>query len=156
MPLLNYTTKIAVGKTVTEIQTILAKAGAASVRTDYEKGEPVAIYFLVTINGALVPFRLPADWQGTYKIISKDWSIPRSLRTEEQAKRVAWRVLKGWVEAQMAFIEFGQASMAQLFLPHAIRRDGRTFYGEVATSPVSLLLPEGEEVAAEVVDGEVE
>ena len=139
MPILNYTTKINPVRTVAEIQEILAKAGAASVRVDYEGGEPVAVSFLVLINGTPVPFRLPANWQGTYRIISHDWDIPPRLRTEEQAKRVAWRVLKDWVEAQMAFIQSGQASLAQLFLAHAVKTDGRTFYDELAADPRFLL-----------------
>lgn len=139
MPILNYTTKISLVRTVAEIQEILARAGAASVRVDYENGEPSALSFLVIINRAPIPFRLPANWEGTYRIISKDREIPLRLRTEEQARRIAWRVLKDWVEAQIAFIQSGQASLAQLFLAHAVTPDGRTFYDELAADPRRLL-----------------
>lgn len=148
MPILNYTTEIDATKTVAQLQTILAKAGAASVRIDYEQGEPVAVSFLLVLGGQPVPFRLPSNWEGTYRILRNDVAVPRRLRTEAQAKRVAWRVVKDWVEAQLAFVQSGQASLAQLFLPHAIRRDGRTFYEEVASNP-ALLLPGRSEEAAQ-------
>jgi hypothetical protein len=144
MPILNYTTKIDPTRTVGEIQYILAKAGAASVKVDYQGGEPVAVAFLAQIGERLVPFRLPADWEGVYRVISKDYEIPTRLRTREQAKRVAWRVVKDWVEAQMAFIQSGQASLAQLFLPHAVKADGHTLYEEIAADP-RFLLGSGEE-----------
>lgn len=41
----------------------------------------------------------------------------------------------------MAFIQSGQATLAQLFLPHAVGRNGRTFYEEVLVNPTGLLLP---------------
>lgn len=148
MPILNYTTKINPAKTVLEIQQILVKAGASSVRVDYENGEPTALAFLVTINGAPIPFRLPAQWEGTWQIIKGDFDIPNHLRTEEQAKRIAWRVLKDWVEAQLAFMQSGQATMAQLFLAHAVRPDGRTFFDELAANPL-ILLPSGREDPAQ-------
>lgn len=139
MAILNYTTKISTAKSASEIQEILVKAGAASIRIDYEDGEAAAISFLLIIGGNQVPFRLPSYWQGVYKIISSDSAIRWQLRTEEQAKRIAWRIVKDWIEAQLAFIQSGQASMSQLFLPYAVQRSGRTFYEEVATNPTLLL-----------------
>lgn len=145
MPILNYTTKIDPGRTVGEIQSILAKAGAASVKVDFEKGEPVAVSFLVLVGERLLPFRLPADCEGVYRVLAADRDVPRGLRTREQANRVAWRVVKDWVEAQMAFIQSGQATLAQLFLPHALMPNGRTMYEQVVEDP-RFLLGAGEEI----------
>lgn len=139
MPILNYTTEVPSDRTVAEIQRILAKAGAASVRIDYAQGEPAAVSFLLMLGGQPAPFRLPSNWEGVWAIIRKDASVARRLRTEGQAKRIAWRVVKDWVEAQLALIQSGQASMAQLFLPHAVRADGRTFFEVVAAEPQLLL-----------------
>lgn len=145
MPILNYTTKIDPHKTVAEIQRILAKGGATSIKTDYADGLPVAISFLAIIGERSVPFKLPADFDGVHRVLLRDSDVPRGLKTMEQAQRVAWRVVKDWVEAQMAFIQSGQASLAQLFLPHAINQDsGRTVYEEVAADP-RFLLDSGED-----------
>jgi hypothetical protein len=45
-----------------------------------------------------------------------------------QAERVSWRILKDWVEAQLALIESGQAEMGQVFMPYAMNDQGRTMY----------------------------
>lgn len=138
--ILNYTTTIDPAKTVLEIQAILVKAGAASVKIDYEDREPVAVFFLAKVGDSHIPFRLPAHWEGVFQIIKQPGSkVPRSSRTPKQAKRIAWRIVKDWCEAQMAFIESEQASLAQLFLPHAVSQNGRTFYEEVASDPRFLL-----------------
>ena len=42
--------------------------------------------------------------------------------------RVAWRITKNWVEAQMAFIEAKQAELSQVFLPYIVNRDNLTVY----------------------------
>jgi hypothetical protein len=60
---------------------------------------------------------------------------------------VAWRIVKDWVEVQLALIESGQATLPQLFLPHAVRADGRTLFEVVAADP-HLLLGQGGDPAA--------
>lgn len=72
MPILNYTTKIDAHKTVAEIQRILAKGGASSIKTDYENGFPVAISFLALIGDRLIPFKLPADFEGVQLALARD------------------------------------------------------------------------------------
>ena len=139
MPILNYTTKIDQHKTVGEIQGILARAGATAVTVDYDTSRyPVAVSFSVDINGRLVPFRLPTNRNGVLVAMKQDDDIPSRFKAEEQARRVAWRIVKDWVEAQMAFIESNQATLAQLFLPHVVRGDGRTFYEEIESSYLML------------------
>lgn len=128
MAIANYTTTIEPAKTVGEINEMLAQAGAKSIRVNYENREPVSIFFIVEVDLQLIPFRLPASWEGVLKAMKQDESVRKYLCKEEQAKRVAWRIVRDWVRAQLAFIEAHQASMAQLFLPHMVREDGQTLY----------------------------
>lgn len=146
MPILNFTTDIPAERTVAEIQTILARAGAASVRVDYEDGQPEAILFMLMLGHQSVAFRVPSRWQGVYRILQKEKSpaMRRAFRAEAHARRVAWRIVKDWCEAQIALIQSGQATLPQLFLPHAVRPDGRTLFDVVATDP-HLLLGSGNE-----------
>ena len=58
--------------------------------------------------------------------------------SQEQAARVAWRCLKSWVEAQMALIQIGMATMDQVFLPYVLNDEGKTLY-EVARDSKFLL-----------------
>lgn len=37
---------------------------------------------------------------------------------EAQAKRIAWRQILRWVEAQMAFVETGMVKMEEVFMPY--------------------------------------
>ena len=70
MPILNYTTQVAVERTVQQIQKILVKAGAESITVNYdEKQEAVSLFFTVTVYGRSVPFRLPTNWQGVLVVM---------------------------------------------------------------------------------------
>lgn len=118
MPILNYTTQIKVEKTVGEIQGVLAAAGAGSVLTEYgPEGIISALSFRInTVNGQL-SFRLPAKYEGIHKLLLEE-GVPRRLQNEEQAARVSWRIIKVWVEAQLAIVEAEQAELTEVFLPY--------------------------------------
>lgn len=145
MAILNYTTKIDAAKTVGEIQSILGAKGAKSSSAQYEGREPVAIFFSIDIKGEPVNFRLPSNWQGVLAAIKRDRTVKQKmindykLHTPEQAKRVAWRIVKDWVEAQLAIIESGQAEMAQVFMPYAITANGQTCFERLSQNPQLLL-----------------
>jgi hypothetical protein len=46
--------------------------------------------------------------------------VPSSKRNMQQAARVAWRIIKDWIEAQLALVESNQAVMAEVFFPYAL------------------------------------
>lgn len=45
-----------------------------------------------------------------------------------QAERVAWRILKDWVEAQMALLDIEMVRFEEIFLPYIETKNGRTVY----------------------------
>ena len=132
MPILNYTTTIAASKTVMEIQDTLAAHGAEEISVSYDSvGQarvPVALVFSIQVGANLVAFRLPCKWQGVLVALRRDPKVQPRYRTNEQALKVAWRIIKDWVEAQLALIQAGQAELAEIFLPYAVGQDGSTFY----------------------------
>ena len=129
MPILNYTTTISSHKSVGEIQEILAHAGAMAVSIDYDThGQPDALMFLIKVRDEPISFRLPSRWQGVYKRLLEDPKVPKSQRSEEQDRRVAWRIVKDWCEAQLAIVDAGQAMLAEVFLPYAVTQSGATVY----------------------------
>lgn len=130
MPILNYTTTIAAGKTVAEVQTILANVGCRRVLIEYEQSEPSALMFELQAH----QYRLPCREEAVYKKLLKDQKVPGRLRTHAQARRVAWRILKDWVEAQTALISVGMVSPAEVFLPYQITASGETVYEVYARS----------------------
>lgn len=139
MPLLNYTTKVSVDKTITDIQKILAKAGVSRIMHDYDTlGKPIALTFQILLEGQPINFRLPVDWQSTQQVLKND----RVRYDDDHARRVAWRVTKDWVEAQMALLATKSVTLPQLFLPYAIDSNGITLYDKIAADP-SMLLGDG-------------
>lgn len=148
MPLLNYTTKIDAFKTISEIQRLLGKAGASAIMTEMDNnGYIVALSFRIKFerdSSQEIAFKLPTDWRPVLEVMKQDYRVPRSLKTQEQALRVAWRITKDWVEAQLAFIETNMVTTAQVFLPYAVTKDGRSLYESIASDP-KLLLGSGNE-----------
>ena len=125
MGILNYTTTISVEKTTAEIQKKLVVAGARSFLSDYDDN---GIMCAISFKFNNVYFRLPINIDGVYNAMVDDRNIQRRFKTYEQASRVAWRIIKDWVEAQVAIIQAGQAEMTQVFLPYAQTNDGVTLY----------------------------
>ena len=62
------------------------------------------------------------------QVIQKDRKIPPRLRTPEQGQRVAWRIVKDWLEAQLAIIDPEMVTLDQVMLPYMRSADGSTFY----------------------------
>jgi hypothetical protein len=149
MGLLNYTTKIDPDKTAQEIAKCLSKHGAQAVLTEYdpEHSYVAAISFRIKLNEQIVSFRLPCDWKPVYKIMYGDKKLPeeakRKARMESewrtQAIRTAWRIVKDWVEAQMALVETHMARTEEVFLPYAIMKDGQTLAQHITSDPSRLL-----------------
>ena len=143
MPLLNYTTKVPVVNSVAFIQKVLIKHGASSIIQDFDKEQQLkAISFKLRLNGKEMAFRLPIDWQATFEVMKQDGTPARFL-TEEHARRVSWRIIKDWVEVQLAVAETKMVTIPQVFLPYAVDPQGRTLYEIVAENP-ALLLGEGD------------
>jgi len=139
MAILNYTTKIDFEKTIAEIAKVLVKHGANKIVTDYKDNVPVAVTFCLIVNDTLVGFALPAKYSGVLKAMKKDGKVPRKLLTEEQALRVSWRIIKDWVEAQLALVESELADMAEVFLPYAITKSGSTLYKEIQADGMKMI-----------------
>lgn len=125
MAILNYTTSVSSEKTAGEIQRKLVDAGAQSVMSEYDN-DGILSFMSFRIND--LHFRLPINIEGVFKALEKDRKVPGRLKTYEQASKVAWRIIKDWVEAQVAIIQAGQADLEQVFLPYAQNKDGTTLY----------------------------
>lgn len=148
MPLLNYTTSISADKTVAEIQSKLAKAGAWQILHEYQRGtgELIGLSFRIDTQFGPMAFRLPANIDAVVKIL-RDQRKRARYREEDraQATRVAWRILKDWVEAQLALIETGQVKLEQVFLAFAQDNKGRTVYDTLVSQKFAGLLMHGDE-----------
>lgn len=132
MALLNYTTQISADKTVAEIQAILARAGAMAIMTEYDANAVlVGISFKIATPFGPTAYSLPCDVAAVNRILDKQMragKVPRRLVTTEQASRVGWRIIKDWIEAQLALVQTQMVTLDQVFLPYARTNTGETVY----------------------------
>ena len=86
---------------------------------------------------------LPSDWHPVQTLLIAEKRKNPNMRpwqtTEEHARDVSWRIIKDWVEAQMALIETRMVTSAQVFLPDAVTKDGQTVYEYIANHTQLLL-----------------
>ena len=129
---LNYTTTIDANKTASECIGILARHGASRISLDLVDTQPSGLALGIDTPAGMRYFLLPANAEGVYQALGKAWrkgSIPRRYFDRAQAQRVAWRVLKDWIEAQMALIEAEMVHIEQVMLPYLVVNDeGQTLY----------------------------
>jgi hypothetical protein len=134
MSIKNYTTEIDVWKTVGEIMQTLAKVQASHVNVKYDGSLPIAISFSLDINGQPFNFLLPCNPGGVQKFLNGLTGQERARANkagvfrnlEDRSLRIAWRTVKDWIDAQIAFIQAEQASLATVFLPYMVNAQGET------------------------------
>lgn len=140
MAILNYTTSITTEKTAGEIQKKLAMAKAQAVLCEYDdEAVMCAMSFRIATPYGMVFFRLPANTQGVYMALLNDPKVPKRLKTREQAAKVAWRILKDWIEAQLAIVDAEMATITEVFLPYAQDQNGQTVYQSIEAGGFKML-----------------
>lgn len=128
MPIKNYTTSVAVEQTLNDLQKILSRAKASAIMTEFDPdGFANALSFRITCGGQLLHFRLPVNVAGVMAALNRS----KTKSNEAKGRRIAWRIVKDWVDSQMALIESQQAELPQVFLPYAVAANGRTLYDSV-------------------------
>lgn len=145
--LLNYTSKVPVETSLGEIMGMLVSAGATNISTRYDPASrrPVGLSFSIpTADGESV-FALPARVSAAVKVMNEQGVLHKEryyasrTRQEEERRRVtqanmqqgeivAWRILRDWMEAQLALIQLGMAELSEIMLPYLVMEDGKTLY----------------------------
>jgi hypothetical protein len=121
---LNYTTTIPVHQSVAECQSILAAAGASSVSVAFEDGQPSGLSFSLKTPHGPRNFTLPVNVEGMQRVLAKEARTGLRIHKAgvkldglEHATRVAWRVAKDWLEANLALVAAGMATIDEVMLP---------------------------------------
>jgi hypothetical protein len=126
-PIANYSTDVKASKSIKEIENMLVAHGAKLILTDYDQGEPIGLAFIVATPFGEVPFRMPANIERVKAVLVKQ--RVRVEVSQELASRVAWRILKDWVRAQMAILDAQMVTVDQIFLPYMEAGEGgKTLY----------------------------
>lgn len=125
MPIMNYTTKVDVFATLGEIQGQLVKHGAKKIMQDYDNdGHITALSFLIDTPNGPRGVKLPANVDAVWNVLTKQ----KVKCDRDQAERVAWRIVKDWVAAQMAILESEMVQLDEIFLPYMLNDKGQTLF----------------------------
>ena len=131
MAIKNYTTTINVNKTIGEIQGILSKHGATAIMTEYDNENVTGLSFKIMTPRGELGIRLPSNTDRVLQVLKNQRKNNNQVKdTFEQANKVAWRIIKDWVAAQMAILETEMVEMEQIFLPDVLNNKGKTLYQE--------------------------
>lgn len=135
----NYSTTVTAMRSIGEIQGFLVEHGAEHILMDYKDGEPTGLSFLIETPFGQIAFKLPANTDRVQAVLNKQ--RVRTTISREFAARVAWRILKDWVRAQMAILDTDMVTIDQIFLPYMQATNGKVLY-EIMQDR-KLKLPEG-------------
>ncbi len=145
MAIKNYTTDVPVNKTVSEIHLMLAEHGAKRIMFDYDQDSRVsAICFIIDGPWGEQAVRLPANVVPVREVLRRQKNNPKVRNrgaiddSREQAERVAWRIVKDWLSAQLAILETEMVTVQQVFLPYFMNREGKTLYEIYSTGHLML------------------
>lgn len=136
------TTEIDPLKTAGEITSLLVQTGATSIMQEYKNGNIVALSFQMAVAAGTIAYTLPVRIEPVYKQLVQrhpSWDVSRCRL---QAKRVAWRQLLRWVQAQLAMIDTGMVVADEVFMPYAKISDTETIYERIKAENYRALLPQ--------------
>lgn len=124
----NYTTNISAEKTIAEIEKLLAQFGASAIFKEYfSDGRVKSLSFKLENQG----FKMPANINGVKEVLysgKRSYHGKDSMKArDDRAYRVAWRIIKDWLHAQLSLIASGQAHPQEIFLPYLFNGE-KTLY----------------------------
>lgn len=117
--LLNYTTTVPANRTISQMQDALGRAGARRVVVEYLDGSPAGLAFTLMTPHGERGYTLPVDTDAVQRVLAAQRKGNSRVKADiAQAERVAWRILKDWLEAQLAIVATQMANLDQVMLPY--------------------------------------
>jgi hypothetical protein len=142
MPLKDYTTVVPVHQSIAEITKALVKAGARGVAQEYAADGSVAgLQFAIPHHDQMLRYDLPVSAGAVGQVLTRQRVAAKYTR-REHVERVAWRIMRDWVLAQLAILETNMVSLPQVMLPYLVGDNGHTLYQQWENS--FRALPAGE------------
>ena len=145
----NFTTSISASQSISEIERFLLNFGARRFMKNTDDNKQISeIMFTLKIGGNETPFKLPANVEKVAQYLANEYNRTHSRKTKskedflDQASRVAWRIIKDWVHAQLSIIATGMVTIEQVFLPYVYdHQTGSTLAEKVLNGKMKNLLP---------------
>lgn len=124
MAIKNYTSTVKPTKTINEIENILLEHGIRQIHKNFDsEGKVSGIYFTIPFNDRMVHYKMPAKIDEVRKILKnqkEDTSEPVATTHVKNAECVAWRIIKDWIDSQLAMVAVNLVDIHQIFLPYAV------------------------------------
>jgi len=139
--ILNYTTTIGPMKSATECIGMLAEHGATDIGLTSDRGTPTGIMFRIGTAWGPQQFTMPVNVKGVETALDKAYrrgAIQKRFTGAEHASRVAWRVVKDWLEVQLALVEAGVADLTEVMIGYMNTEPGKTLYQSVAEQQLAI------------------
>lgn len=122
------TTEIPIERTAGDITGLLVKKGARQISIDYDDaGQATGLHFALVIEKFPLPFFYSINVRADHifsilnarrRNSSNQYRGPAyDAKDREQAKRIAWRQIYAWIQAQLALVDTGIARTEQVFFP---------------------------------------
>lgn len=109
-----------------EIEEILSNHKATDIWKQYDtNGNIIALNFAVNTEFGKMPFKLPVNIEAVKQILKNEKRNKRINLSKQQvddfqvAQRIAWRIMKDWIDAQLALVDIAMVKLEQVFLPYA-------------------------------------
>jgi hypothetical protein len=134
MAIKNYTTEVGATRTLAEIQEMLIEAGASGILLESKDRAVVSVSFEIVANGDVYRYRLPCRHFGIFMLLKDDVSAQRVMRGKgikfgvEHCRNVGWRIVRDWLDAQLALVEADMADLREVMFPYMLSKEGKTVY----------------------------
>lgn len=140
MPIKNYTSKVKPTQTIIEIEEILQEHGIRQMHKFFDDdGQVEGIYFTIPFGDRMVHYKMPAKVEAVRQIMADDPDIRPGY--VKNARCVAWRIIKDWIDAQLTMVKVNLVEIHQIFLPYAYDpSSGETLYDKFASGNMPHLL----------------
>jgi len=134
---LNYSTRIDEDVSAAECTRILRKHGAKAVALMFDDDSVTGLTFKITTATGDRSYHLPVRAEGMQRQLQAAHAAGLLLATKHNAatytsighaRRVAWRQLKDWLEAQLALVEVGMWELSEVMLPWELVDGETTMY----------------------------
>ena len=136
MKLLNYTTRVEPHITASEISELLVRNGAVQIMQEFDgEGNVEALRWATEGQYGRLGYSMPVNYDAVFDILTQQGNVYKSdpAKRRQQARRTAWRILKVWVQGQIALVQTGMVDIEEVFLPYMLSRQGdRTLYAALS------------------------
>ena len=131
------TTKKEPEQTSAEIEALLMKYGLVRFMKDYKDGEVIGCIFVLELDDKEASIKLPVRWEPLWNMAQNGET--RYIKDVLQAKRVAWRQVLRWIEAQLALVDLEMVDIIEVFLPYMMVSKLDTLYTRLRDNGMKLI-----------------